>query len=793
MKRQSHIGPFSQSTVNQATPQMLANSSMDVLRALLRHLVCVSSECVDLSDTIDIGMILDKTVQGMCDGITYDQMVEHSATVCSHLLTTHPNYGILASRMLMTLLHSRTENTFLAAMEKAHTSGLVSVKVLVAAREHERVIEDAIVTTRDFDYSYLAVRTLLKSYLLKKDHHIERPQYMHMRVALSLWPDDIQEVLRSYDMTSRGLATHASPTLFNAGTLKPQMASCFLQNLYGDILEQYSTLSEMAAISHNAGGVGLNVSGINDVCSMLRVVNETLKHVGQGGNKRPGAGAAYMEPWHKEIMSFLQLRRNEGDESTKCRDLFTALWVPDEFMRRLTKRLEMHKPVYWSLFDPIECPGLCDCYGDEFDTLYTRYEFEGKAAQTIDIEEIAQAMYMSSSEAGVPYVMMKDACNRRSNQKNRGTIKGSNLCAEIVQYSSPDETAVCNLASIAVNKFIKHQDGEVYYDYKGLHEVTAQLVRNINKIIDNCIYPSDKARLSNERMRPMGLGIQGFADLLAEFIQPFGGGIAQRINVNLMEHIYYAALSESVEEAKRRGEPYKYFMGSPMSQGVFQQDTVDVPEIICQYCKGAMCEYCMYHPATDSGYELINWDELRQKVMKHGVANSLVTALMPTVSTSQILGNNESFEPVSSNIMIKRLNSGEFQVVNEHLVKALGSLWKPELKDEIVRHNGSVQGIDIVPKKLQDVYKTVWEVPQKLAMTMAAHRGRFVDQSQSLNIHLNELTPSKYATLLVHGWKMGLKTCSYYYRTKPPMIADQVTLTTAPVDSSTVGCTSCSA
>merc|ERR1719512_583696 len=622
-------------------------------------------------------------------------------------------------------------------------------------------LNSAIVFNRDFNYQYFGFKTLERSYLLKIDGRVvERPQHMLMRVSVGIHGDDIDGAIETYNMMSEKLFTHASPTLFNAATPRPQLSSCFLLTMSSDSIEGiYDTLKQCALISKSAGGIGLNVhciratgsyiagtNGIsNGLVPMLRVFNNTARYVDQGGNKRPGAFAMYIEPWHADIMAFLDLRKNHGKEEQRARDLFYALWIPDLFMKRVKEF------GVWSLMCPHECPGLADCWGEEFEALYTKYEKEGKFRKQVKAQDVWSAIIDSQIETGTPYMLYKDACNRKSNQQNLGTIKCSNLCTEIVEYSSPDEVAVCNLASIAVNQFVKP---DKTYDFAKLKMVSKVVTKNLNKIIDVNFYPVIEARNSNMRHRPVGIGIQGLADAYIMMRFPFESEEAVLLNKQIFETIYYGALEASCEIAEVEG-PYSTYEGSPVSQGKLQYDMWGVTPTNLQ-----------------------DWATLKAKIAKHGIRNSLLLAPMPTASTAQILGNNESVEAYTSNIYSRRVLSGEFQVVNQHLLRDLTELgvWTDDLKNDIVSANGSIQHCTSIPDHIKKLYKTVWEISQKNIIKQAADRGAFIDQSQSLNIHIAEPNFGKMSSMHFFGWESGLKTGMYYLRTKPAAQAIQFTV-----------------
>lgn len=622
-------------------------------------------------------------------------------------------------------------------------------------------LNSVIMYERDFNYSYFGIKTLERSYLLKINGKIvERPQHMLMRVAVGIHGDDLDAAIETYNLLSERYFTHASPTLFAAATPRPQLSSCFLLSTNDDSIDGiYDTLTQCALISKSAGGIGLNIHNIrakgspigasgktaDGLVPILRVFNNTARYVDQGGNKRPGAFAMYVEPWHADIFDFLNLKKNTGEEKKRARDLFYALWIPDLFM----KRVEANED--WSLMCPQLCPGLFDVWGEEFEKLYTKYESEGRALRVVKAQALWFAIIESQTETGTPYMLYKDACNGKSNQQNIGTIRCSNLCTEIVEYSSKDEIAVCNLASIALNMFV---NPDRTYDFQKLKEVTKTVTKNLNKIIDVNYYPVAEARRSNMRHRPIGIGVQGLADAFILMKYPYESDKAQLLNQQIFETIYYGALEASCELAKEIGV-YETYPGCPVSKGILQYD--------------------MWNKTPT---DLWNWTELKSKIAQHGIRNSLLIAPMPTASTAQILGNNESFEPYTSNIYNRRVLSGEFQVVNHHLIKDLSELglWNDDMKNLIIAHNGSIQAIDVIPSDIRELYKTVWEISVKTSMKMAADRGAFIDQSQSFNIHVAEPNYGKLTSIHFYGWKLGLKTGMYYLRTKPAAAPIQFTV-----------------
>lgn len=648
-----------------------------------------------------------------------------------------------------------------------YTDKITGRKVSMIADDVMQVIEDnaelldsTIIYDRDFGFDYFGFKTLEKSYLLRIDGKIaERPQHMYMRVAVGIHKEDIASAIKTYHLMSGRWFTHATPTLFNAGTPKPQMSSCFLLTMKEDSIDGiYDTLKQTAKISQSAGGIGLSIHNIratgsyiggtngtsNGIIPMLRVFNDTARYVDQGGGKRKGAFAIYLEPWHADVFEFLDLRKNHGKEELRARDLFYALWIPDLFMKRVESNGK------WSLFCPNEAPGLADCWGEEFERLYEKYEAEGRARKTINAQELWFAVMESQVETGTPYLLYKDAANSKSNQQNVGTIKSSNLCTEIIEYSAPDEVAVCNLASLALPRFVINGT----FDHDKLYEVTYEVTRNLNKIIDNNFYPVPEARNSNLRHRPIGLGVQGLADVFILLRLPFESDLARMLNKNIFETIYFAAMTASMDLAKEQGA-YETFKGSPLSEGKFQFDLWGV-----------------------SPSDRWNWDDLRNNVMEHGVRNSLLVAPMPTASTSQILGNNECFEPYTSNIYSRRVLSGEFIIVNKHLLKDLVQLglWNNEMKNRIIASNGSIQNIMEIPADIRELYKTVWEIKQRTIIDMAADRGAFICQSQSLNLFVDTPSTSRLSSMHFYGWKKGLKTGMYYLRTQAAAQAVQFTV-----------------
>ena len=718
---------------------------------------------------VDAMQIAKRTINGLFDGITTEELDNLSAEVSAYMTSVHPDYARLAGRIAVANLHRSTSDSFMETMEKLYGfknefSGehqpLVAEEFISYCREHKDRISIEIAYSRDFEFDYFGFKTLEKSYLLKVNGKIvERPQHLFMRVALGVQPGNIEEAIKTYHLISEGWFTHASPTLFNAGTNKAQMSSCFLLAMKDDSIEGiYETLKQCALISQSAGGIGLAIHNIrakgsfikgtngtsNGIVPMLRVFNDTARYVDQGGGKRKGAFAIYLEPWHADMEDFLELKKNHGKDEMRARDLFYALWVNDLFMKRVETDAD------WSLMCPNKCPGLADCHGEKFEQLYTQYEKEGRASKVVKARDLWYKIINSQIETGAPFMLYKDAANEKSNQKNLGTIKSSNLCTEIIQYTSDKEIAVCNLASIALPMFVR--DGE--FDHKKLYEVTYQVTRNLNRIIDLNYYPVEEARYSNMKNRPIGIGVQGLADAFFKMRMPFDSSDARMANKEIFETIYYAALSASADLAKEHGH-YDSYEGSPISQGILQPD--------------------MWGMRTTERWD---WTTLRAKIKTYGVRNSLLMAPMPTASTSQILGNNECIEPITSNMYTRRVLSGEFAVVNKHLVRDLIGLglWSEEMKDRIIAHNGSVQYIPEIPAEMKELYRTVWEIKQKSILEMAADRGAFIDQSQSLNIHMEDTNFGKLSSLHFTAWKLGLKTGMYYLRTRPAVDAIKFTI-----------------
>lgn len=726
--------------------------------------------CYGLSpDHVQAILVAQKVIEGVYDGVTTTELDNLAAETAASLTTRHPDFALLASRIAISNLHKNTKKSFSETMKDLYDyidpktgkkAPLVSDEAMEVINTHADLLDSTIIYDRDFGYDYFGFKTLEKSYLLKLNNKVvERPQHMLMRVSVGIHLNDIDAVIETYNLMSERWFTHATPTLFNSGTPKPQLSSCFLLQMQSDSIEGiYNTLKQTAQISQSAGGIGLSIHNVratgsyirgtngtsNGIVPMLRVFNDTARYVDQGGGKRKGSFAVYLEPWHADIFEFLELKKNHGKEEIRARDLFYALWVPDLFMKRVKEEGE------WSLFCPNEAPGLADCYGMEFELLYTKYEEEGRARRTIPARELWTAVLESQIESGTPYILYKDACNEKSNQKNLGTIKSSNLCTEIVEYTAPDEVAVCNLASIALPRFVNNGT----FDHQKLFEITYVATKNLNRIIDVNYYPIEEARNSNLRHRPIGIGVQGLADAFILMRYPFESEDARRLNREIFETIYYAAMTASKDLAKVEG-PYSTFEGSPVSQGIFQFD--------------------MWNVKPTDRWE---WDVLREEVKKHGVRNSLLLAPMPTASTSQILGNNECFEPYTTNIYNRRVLSGEFIVVNKHLLMDLVrlNLWNNDMKNKIIAANGSVQHIAEIPQEIKELYKTVWEIKQRTIIDMAAERGAYICQSQSLNLFIAEPNFAKLTSMHFYAWERGLKTGMYYLRTKPAASAIKFTV-----------------
>jgi ribonucleoside-diphosphate reductase alpha chain len=708
---------------------------------------------------VDPTLVTMRVIEGLYDGITTSELDNLAAEVSAMMTTRHPDYALLASRIAISNLQKNTSKSFAKTIHDLYyyidpktglKAALISDEVFEIVQRNAEALDAVIIYDRDFGYDYFGFKTLERSYLLKmKGKVVERPQHMLMRVAVGIHKNDIKSVIETYNLMSERWFTHATPTLFNAGTPNPQMSSCFLLQTESDSIEGiFNTLKSCAKISQAAGGIGVSIHNVratgsyikgtggtsNGIIPMLRVYNDTARYVDQGGGKRKGSFAMYLEPWHSDIFEFLDLRKNTGKEEQRTRDLFTALWIPDLFMKRVEEN------GFWSLFCPNEAPGLADCWGDEFDRLYMSYEAEGKARKVIRAQELWFKILDSQIETGTPYMLYKDACNKKSNQKNLGTLKSSNLCAEILEYTSPDEIAVCNLASIALPRFVI--DGK--FNHQRLFEVTKVITKNLNRVIDGNSYPVEQARTSNVRHRPIGIGVQGLADVFILLRLPFDSNEAKQINREIFETIYFGAMTASNELAKVEGH-YESYPGSPLSQGLFQFD--------------------LWNATPGPRWD---WNSLKEGVAKYGARNSLLVALMPTASTSQILGNNECFEPYTQNLYTRRVLSGEFIVVNKYLLKDLVKLglWNEQMKQKIFISNGSVQAIEEIPETIKNIYKTVWEIKQKVIVDMAADRAPFICQTQSLNLFVENPSFAKLSSMHFYAWKQGLKTGMYYLRTK---------------------------
>ncbi len=714
--------------------------------------------------------VAKKVINGIYDGVTTVELDNLAAETAASMTTIHPDYAKLAARIAISNLHKVTSKSFSNTMKRLYTyvdpkteenAPLIAKDTYAIVKKNAALLDSTIIYDRDFSYDYFGFKTLERSYLMKVDGQIvERPQHMLMRVAIGIHGEDLESAVETYNLMSDKWFTHATPTLFNAGTPKPQLSSCFLLTMKEDSIDGiYDTLKQCAKISQSAGGIGLSIHHVrakgsyikgtggvsNGIVPMLRNFDMTARYVDQGGGKRKGSFAIYLEPWHADVSDFLDLKKNHGKEEMRARDLFYAMWIPDLFMKRVQSN-EM-----WSLFDPNEAPGLCDVYGEEFEKLYTKYEREERYRKQIKAQELWFEVLESQVETGTPYILYKDAANKKSNQKNLGTIRSSNLCTEIIEYTSPDEVAVCNLASIALPKFV--EDGS--FDHQKLYEITYVVTKNLNKVIDVNYYPVEEARNSNMRHRPIGIGVQGLADTFAKMRFPFDSDEARQLNKDIHETIYFASMTASKDLAIEQG-PYETFKGSPVSKGIFQFD--------------------MWGVTPESNRW--DWTSLKKEVKKHGVRNSLLLAPMPTASTSQILGNNECFEPFTSNIYTRRTLSGEFIVVNKHLMRDLISLgvWNEKMKNQLIQANGSIQNISNIPDDIKELYRTVWEISQKSIIDMAADRGAYICQSQSMNIHIQDPNFGKLTSMHFYAWKKGLKTGMYYLRSKAAAQAIQFTV-----------------
>ena len=732
---------------------------------------------------VDPGHVTKLTIEGLYDGVTTRELDQLAAETAASLASQHPDYSRLAARICVDDLHRSTKETFTDVItdlreyidpESKKHAPLISKEVYSIIMENAEVLNNHVNYSRDHNYDYFGFKTLERSYLLRLNGEIaERPQHMLMRVAVGIHHGNITKALETYDLMSQGYFTHATPTLFNSGTPTPQMSSCFLLTMQDDSLDGiYDTLKQCALISKSAGGIGLSIHHIrskgsyikgtngesNGIVPMLRVFNDTARYVDQGGGKRKGSIAIYLEPWHPDILAFLDLKKNHGKEELRARDLFYALWTPDLFMERVEQNAD------WSFFCPNECPGLQDAYGADFKALYEKYESEGLARETLPARTVWDKVVESQIETGTPYMLYKDAANEKSNQKNLGTIRSSNLCTEIMEYTAKDEVAVCNLASIALNKYVDLENST--FNHQLLYDVTYHATGNLNRVIDVNYYPVEEARNSNMRHRPIGLGVQGLADTFALLQLPFESPQARALNKEIFETIYFAACTASKDAAIAEGA-YSTFQGSPASKGELQFD--------------------LWGMNDHSGRW--DWTTLKGEIIEHGMRNSLLLAPMPTASTSQILGNNECFEAFTSNLYVRRTLSGEFIVLNKHLVRDLIALdlWSLNMKDEILRHKGSIQAIEGIPDHIKALYKTTWEIKQRHVLDMAADRGAYVDQSQSMNIHMVDANPAKVTSMHFYGWKQGLKTGMYYLRTKAAADAIQFTVEAKKGEDQTVG------
>ena len=734
------------------------------------------------TDWVDAANLTKLTIEGLYDGVTTRELDQLAAETAASLASHHPDYSKLAARICVDDLHRSTKGTFSEVItdlrefidpESGEHAPLISEEVYEIIMANKETLDSYVDYGRDFNYDYFGFKTLERSYLLKLNGEVaERPQHMLMRVAVGIHQENIEKALETYDLMSQGYFTHATPTLFNSGTPTPQMSSCFLLTMQDDSLVGiYDTLKQCALISKSAGGIGLSIHHVrskgsyikgtngesNGIVPMLRVFNDTARYVDQGGGKRKGSIAIYLEPWHPDIIQFLDLRKNHGKEELRARDLFYALWTPDLFMERVEQNAD------WSFFCPNECPGLQDAYGEEFKQLYESYEAQGLARETVPARTVWDKVVEAQIETGTPYMLYKDSANMKSNQKNLGTIRSSNLCTEIMEYTSKDEVAVCNLASIALPRFVNHETKQ--FDFQKLYDVTYHVTGNLNRVIDVNYYPVEEARNSNMRHRPIGLGVQGLADTFAMLDMYFESDEAKALNKEIFETIYFASCTASKDAAITEG-PYSSFKGSPASEGVLQFDLWGMNEHSGRW----------------------NWDSLKSEIVENGMRNSLLLAPMPTASTSQILGNNECFEAFTSNLYVRRTLSGEFVVTNKHLIKDLINLglWSLEMKDEILRHKGSIQAIAGIPDHIKELYKTTWEIKQKNVIDMAADRGAYIDQSQSMNIHMIDANPAKVTSMHFYGWKKGLKTGMYYLRTKAAADAIQFTVEQKKAEDQTV-------
>jgi ribonucleoside-diphosphate reductase alpha chain len=732
----------------------------------------VKKLCYGLNELVDPVKVAMRVIEGLYDGVTTSELDNLAAEIAATMTTAHPDYAKLAARISVSNLHKNTKKTFSEVMtdlfeyvnpRTGEKAPLLAGDVYQVIQDNKEKLDSLIIYNRDFQYDYFGFKTLERSYLLKLNGKIaERPQHMLMRVSIGIHLHDLEAAIETYELMSKKYFTHATPTLFNAGTPKPQMSSCFLLTMKDDSIDGiYDTLKQTAKISQSAGGIGLSIHNVratgsyisgtngtsNGIVPMLRVFNDTARYVDQGGGKRKGSFAMYVEPWHADIFDFLDLKKNHGKEEMRARDLFYAMWIPDLFMKRV------EEDAQWTLMCPNECPDLYNRHGEKFEELYLKYEAEKRGRKIIKARELWEKILESQIETGTPYMLYKDSANRKSNQQNLGTIRSSNLCTEILEYTCEDEVAVCNLASIALPMFIKGNQ----FDHKELFRITKRVTRNLNKVIDRNYYPVKEAENSNLRHRPVGLGVQGLADTFIRLRMPFASDEAKKLNQEIFETLYFAAVTASMELAKEEG-PYSTYEGSPISRGKFQ--------------------FNLWGMKDEDLSGRWDWAKLRKEVLKNGVRNSLLVAPMPTASTSQILGNNEAFEPYTSNIYTRRVLSGEFIVVNKHLLEDLveRNLWNDEAKNAIMRSNGSVQNIDVIPDDLKELYKTVWELSMKDIIDMSRHRGYFIDQSQSLNLFMENASFGKLTSMHFYAWKSGLKTGMYYLRTKSAVDAIKFTL-----------------
>ncbi|PCI34937.1 MAG: ribonucleoside-diphosphate reductase subunit alpha [Flavobacteriaceae bacterium] len=737
----------------------------------------VRKMCYGLNNLVDPVKVAMRVIEGLYDGVTTSELDNLAAEIAATMTVQHPDYAKLAARIAVSNLHKNTKKSFSEVMTDLYTyvnprtdkkAALLADDVYEIISKNASKLDSTIIYNRDFNYDYFGFKTLERSYLLKLNGQIaERPQHMLMRVAIGIHKEDIDEAIETYELMSKKFFTHATPTLFNSGTPKPQMSSCFLLQMQDDSIDGiYDTLKQTAKISQSAGGIGISIHNIratgsyirgtngtsNGIVPMLKVYNDTARYVDQGGGKRKGSFAIYLEPWHADVFDFLDLKKNTGKEEMRARDLFFAMWISDLFMKRVEENAD------WTLMCPNECPNLFDVYGDEFEALYTSYEKAGKGRKTIKARSLWEKILEAQIETGNPYMLYKDAANRKSNQKNLGVIRSSNLCTEIMEYTAKDEIAVCNLASIALPMFIdENEQGEKFFNHEHLFKITKKITKNLDTVIDMNYYPVKEAENSNVRHRPIGIGIQGLADAFILLRMPFTSDAAKSLNSDIFETIYFAAVTASMEMATSK-EAYSSFQGSPMSNGEFQ--------------------FNMWNISEDDLSGRWDWKTLRTQVMKNGLRNSLLVAPMPTASTSQILGNNEAFEPYTSNIYTRRVLSGEFIVVNKHLLEDLVTLnlWDNDMKEDIMRANGSIQHIDIIPQELKELYKTVWEISMKDIIDMSRQRGYFIDQSQSLNLFMQDPNFAKLTSMHFYAWKSGLKTGMYYLRTKSAVNAIQFTV-----------------